>query len=111
MTLLRNFFGILQEFGKKAEDSCLKLAFKITLTKPEILWNVNVQIATVCTGIFLQTELLPINTLEGVKSTILDPAYWHIFFAKPLINPLWAYWCTNAIMKYQGFSAVTDKVG
>ena len=30
--------------------SCLKLAFKITLTKPDILWNVNVQNATVWIG-------------------------------------------------------------
>ena len=29
-------------------QACLKLAFKITLAKPDILWNVNIQIATVC---------------------------------------------------------------
>ena len=30
----------------------LKFAFKITNTKPDFLWNVNVQIATVCIGSF-----------------------------------------------------------
>ena len=29
----------------------LKFAFKITITKPDFLWNVNVQIATVCHGL------------------------------------------------------------
>ena len=55
---------------------CLKLTFKITLTKPDILRNVNVQIATVCTfsrlqiSVHLQNEFQLICGWSGQKLSV-----------------------------------------
>ena len=54
----------------------MKFAFKITLTKPDILWNVNVQIATVCPCIYFSAAQ---NTQTQKTIFLLTKKSWMIY--------------------------------
>ena len=55
----------------------LKFAFKITFTKPDFLWNVNVQIATVC--VRLRNNILLELRLEKAEGFGIYPEFFKNF--------------------------------
>ena len=72
----------------------MKFTFKITLSKPDILWNVNVQISTVCNC--WKDFLWYFTTLETYRENQIDENYNKLLFGE--LSSGWYYYinCVSA---------------